>query len=470
MNQNPDAASSKKVALILASLSNFLVPFMVTSLNVALPTIGKELSMDAVLLSWIPTGYLLAAAIFLLPFGRLADIYGRKKLFLLGTIVYTIACVLLPLSRTSFMFIAFRVVEGLGSAAIFATAIAILTSMFPPGERGKALGISAAAIYLGGSLGPPVGGFLTGYLTWRSIFYINIVIGLVVIYLVTTKLKFEWREAKGEKLDYGGSIVYGISLSALIIGFSFVNEFYGLLLTAAGIIGLGAFLWIENRIKSPVLNLEVFKKNRTFLWSNIAALINYCTSVGTGFLISLYLQYIKGYNAEHAGLILLAQPVVMMILSPIAGRLSDKMEPRLVATGGMCLTLTGLILFTFLSNSTPIWYIVMALLILGFGFGLFSSPNTNAAMGAVDKKFFGVASGMLSTMRTLGQMLSISIPTLLFALYIGRVQISPEYYPMFLRAAKTAFVVFSCLCFAGIFASLARGKSKNIPGGAPGGH
>lgn len=458
MKDQTSANTSKLVALFVAGMAAFLTPFMVSSLNVALASIGKDFAMSAVVLGWVPTAYLLAASIFLVPFGRIADIYGRKRVFLYGIILYTVACLLLPFSSSGTMLISFRVLEGIGSAAIFGTGVAILTSVYPPNERGKVLGINVAAVYGGLSLGPPIGGFLTQYFTWRSIFFVNVALSLVVIIMVLWKLKGEWAEAKGEGFDLAGSLVYGVSLAALISGFSLLPHVPGIVLVAVGLSGLFLFIQWEMRATHPVLNIGLFRGNPAFAWSNLAALFNYSATAGVGFLLSLYLQYIRGFAPEHVGLVLLAQPVVMMILSPVAGRLSDRIEPRIVASIGMALTTTGLVLLVFLTEGTQLWYIFLCLVVLGLGFGLFSSPNTNAVMSSVSRKFYGVASGTIGTMRLIGQMFSLAIAMLLFALFIGSVQITPAYHPHLLTSMKTAFVIFAVLCFGGIFASLARGK------------
>jgi MFS family permease len=225
-----------------------------------------------------------------------------------------------------------------------------------------------------------------------------------------------------------------------------------------GVLGLLLFIRWEMGAKSPLLNIGLFRNNPVFTWSNVAALINYSATAGVAFLLSLYLQYIKGFTPEHAGLILISQPIVMTALSPVAGRLSDRLEPQVVASIGMALTTAGLLALIFLSQNTDLWFILLSLVILGLGFGLFSSPNTNAVMSSVDKRFYAVASGTVGTMRLLGQMFSLAIVVLLFALYIGRVQIVPANYPLFMSSLKTAFIIFAALCFGGIFASLARGK------------
>ena len=451
---------SKGAALLVAAMAGFLTPFMVSSISIALPAIGHDFKLNAVILAWIPTAYLLAASILLVPFGRIADIYGRKKVFLAGISLYTLACLLLPLSNSELLLIVFRILEGIGSAAIFCTSTAILISAFPPGERGKALGINVATVYAGLSFGPVIGGFMTSHFGWRSIFYVNVPLGLFIIGLVLTKLKAEWTEAKGEKLDIASSIVYGLALAALIIGFSMIPSFHGIWLLAAGFAGVLAFVSLETRLEHPVLNLNLFRHNTVFTMSNIAALINYCATAGVGLMLSLYLQYIKGFTPEKAGLVLLAQPLVQSALSPIAGRFSDRFEPRIVATIGMALSTAGLALLVFLGRNTAVGYVAACLVLLGLGFGLFSSPNTNAVMSSVDRKFLGVASATLGTMRLVGQMLSLATAMLLFSLIIGKVQITPEYYDSFLKSVKVGFTVFAVLCFLGIFASLARGKVK----------
>ena len=446
--------------MIVAVMGSFLPPFMGGSINVALPSIGEELSIDAVTLNWVATSYLLAAAMFLVPFGRLADIYGRKRFFTAGMIVYAISSFLCALSFSTISLIIFRVLQGIGSAMVFGTGIAIVTSVFPVGERGKALGINVASVYIGLSLGPFLGGILTEQLSWRSIFLINVPLSMAALVPIFWKLKSEWAEAKGEKFDLTGSLVYSLALIAVMYGLSLLPEMAGVWLLVAGVLGAYAFIMIEMKVRSPVLNMALFKANPVFLFSNLAALCNYSATFAVSFLLSLYLQYIKGFSPLHAGIILVSQPVVMAIISPLSGRLSDRIEPRLVASAGMALTTTGLALLIFLNEDTGMAFILVSLIILGLGFGLFSSPNTNAIMSSVEKKFYGVASGTVGTMRLIGQMLSMGIAILLFALYLGRTQIIPAYYPEFMESVRMAFIIFAVLCFGGVFASIARGKMR----------
>jgi EmrB/QacA subfamily drug resistance transporter len=453
-------AVSKRSALVVATLTSFMTPFMGSSINIALPSIEKEFQIDAVLLSWVATSYLLAAAISLVPFGRLADIYGRKKIFTYGIVVFTISSFLSAISISAPMLILFRVFQGIGSAMIFATGMAILTSVFPPGERGKVLGINVAAVYIGLSVGPFLGGFLTQHFTWRSIFLVTIPLGLIIISLVLSKLKGEWADAKGEKFDLTGSMIYILAIIAVMYGISLLPAMRSLWLILCGLSGILAFVKWEMKIENPVFDLNLFRTNRVFAFSNLAALINYSATFAVAFLLSLYLQFIKELSPQSAGLILISQPIVQAVFSPFAGRLSDRIEPRIIASIGMILSFVGLSLFTFLNENSTLEFIVANLILLGFGFALFSSPNTNAIMSSVEKRFYGLASGSVGTMRLLGMMLSMGIATLIFAIFIGRVQITIEYYPVFIKSVGVAFIIFSILCFGGIFASLVRGRLR----------
>jgi len=460
VNSHVSGDTSKGVVLLVATMAAFLFPFMGSSVNIALPSIGRELSLYAVTLGWVSTAYLLSSATLLVPFGRIADLHGRKRIFTYGIIIYTASSFLSGTASSAAMLISFRVLQGIGGAMIAGTGVALLTSVYPADETGKALGINVAATYAGLSLGPVLGGVLTQHFGWRSIFLINVPLGLVVIGVILWKLKGDWAEARGEKFDLAGSIIYSLALVALVYGFTILPEMLGIWLIVAGVIGFSAFVRWEMKTRSPVLDIDLFTNNRVFAFSNLAALINYSATYAVAFFMSLYLQYIRGFSPQGAGLILVAMPAVQAIFSPLAGRLSDRIEPRVIASTGMALTTAGLVLFIFLNEETSLEFIMGALILIGFGFALFSSPNTNAVMSAAPKTAYGVASATVATMRQVGMVLSMGVAMLMFALYMGRVEITPEYYPVFLESMKTSFIIFAVLCFGGIFASLARGKVR----------
>jgi EmrB/QacA subfamily drug resistance transporter len=455
-----DDKATRLSALIIASLSSFITPFMVSAINIALPSIEKEFKTDAVLLSWVATSYLLAAAVSMVPSGKLADIYGRKKIFLTGMIIFTISSSLAAFAVSVPILIFFRVFQGIGTAMIFATGIAILTSVYPVEERGRVLGIAVAAVYTGLSCGPFFGGWLTHYFTWRSLFLINIPMGVLIVLLVLLRLKGEWIGAKNEKFDLTGSIIYGIAIVAIMYGVSQLPALFSVLLLFIGVLALVGFVKWETKVQHPVFEVKLFITSRVFAFSCLAALIHYSATFAVAFLLSLYLQYIKALSPQGAGMILMAQPIMMVLFSPLAGKLSDRIEPRIIASLGMALTALGLLLLILVSRQTVLAFIIISLIIIGIGFALFSSPNMNAIMSSVDKRFYGIASGSVGTMRLLGQMLSMGIATLIFSLFIGRAQITPEYYPMLIKSVKVGFSIFSFLCVVGIFFSLSRGQLR----------
>ncbi len=448
----------KTIVLVSASLAVIFLTMMSSSLNVAIPTISDEFHSDAVTLGWMVTAFVLTSAIFALPSGRIADILGLKRIFLYGMVLYTLISAVAIFSNSPAMLIACRAVQGTAAAMIAVNSVALVTAVYPLPERGKALGINIACVYAGSALGPFLGGILTEHLGWRSIFAVNIPVGIIVILFLVWKVKGEWRQSRGEKFDYWGSVIFGLALFILMFGFSKLPGLLGGILVFAGIAGIAVFFLWESRIKSPVLDIKIFRGNRVFLFSNAAALISYTAIFAVSFLLSLYLQYIRGFSAEQAGLILVAQPVVQSALSPFTGRLSDRIEPRLVASAGMALIFAGLLGLALFSRDTANWIIIMVLVVLGMGFALFSSPNSNAIMSSINPRYLGIGSAVMSTMRSMGQTFSLGITMIVMAVVIGPVVITPQYYGSFLSCFKIAFAIFAALCFTGIFASLSRGK------------
>ncbi len=449
---------SKMTVLFVASLASFLTPFMGSSINIALPVIGSELGGDAVLLTWIPTSYLLATAVFIVPFARLADIRGKVRIFTGGILTYTFASLLSAAAPSILALIAFRILQGLGGAMIFGTGVALITSVFPPKERGRALGYNVAAVYLGLSLGPVLGGFLTHNLGWRSIFVLNVIIGVIVSIFALKKLESDWRAGAAEPFDIPGSVMYAVMLVLIMYGFSRLPSATGVGSFVLGLVALLVFLGRELRIEHPVLEVRLFLENRVFGFSNMAALINYSATYAIAYLLSLYLQYVKGMDAQAAGIILIAQPLIQTLFSPLAGRISDNIEPCYVASVGMGLATAGLVLLTFITEGTSIFLIIGVQMILGLGFALFSSPNTNAVMSSVKKERYGIASGTLATMRLIGMMLSMGIVLITFSVFLGRVEVTPDVLPLFMTGVKAAFALFAVLCAFGVVASLQRGR------------
>jgi len=454
--------------LLVATLAAFLTPFMGSAINLAIPAIGRELNGNAIMLNWIVTSFLLVSAAFLLPFGRLADMRGRKRIFVGGLGLFAVASLMCGISNSLVLLLVSRIFQGLGATMMFSTGMALVTAAFPPQERGKVLGLNAAAVYVGLSAGPVLGGFLTHYLGWRSIFWMVAVLALAVIAASIRWLPEDRLADSHERYDTLGAILIMISLIALIYGASSLHTLtVGPAITVCGVVGLALFAVHEIRADHPLLNIRVLAANTTFAFSNVAALINYSATFSTGYLLSLYLQIVRGYGAQAAGTLLLIQPLLMAVLSPLAGRLSDRTQPRVVSSVGMGVTAIGLVILATLRQGTEIWIVAGVLVLLGIGFALFASPNTNAVMSSVDRRFYGVASSTIGTMRLVGQAISMAIVSFIFAANLGQAKITPAVGPQLMQSTTEAFLVFAVMCGFGVFFSLARGRvarGDNQPG------
>ncbi len=451
-------ADLRRVALLISSLASFMTPFMVSSVNIALPIMGRELTMSAVGLGWVGSAYLLGAAVFLVPFGRLADLYGRKRIFVQGVAVYCLSSFALAAVPNAALLIALRVVQGISASMMFGTSVALLISIYPAKERGRALGIVTASVYLGLSVGPFAGGFITDYLGWRSLFIISALLGVVVFVITVLRLKGEWAAEERAPFDTGGAVLFVLMLTAILYGLSSLSQAWGWGLLAAGAMGAVWFFRRETVRPAPLVGASQFRGNTAFIYSNTAALINYAATFAVSFLLSLYLQYVKGLSPQQAGTVMVAQPIVMTIFSPAAGKLSDRIQPQFVASIGMGLAAAGLFGLAFLNFDTSLLFIVIWLGVLGFGFALFSSPNTNAVMSSVSKKHYGVASAVLGTMRLSGQMLSMAAATLILAWQVGKRPLSVELRPELMNGTRIAFAIFAVLCAIGVIFSFSRGK------------
>lgn len=453
---------NKNVVLAISVLASFAGALMFSSTNVILPTIGKDLGAGAVLLGWVVSVPSLTMAAIMLPLGRIADIYGRKKIFLYGTLIGCLGFFLGGMAGSVPLLICFQIIQGVGNGIVVGTSVAIITSVFPLTERGKAIGIIVTAVYIGGAMGPFLGGMLTQFLSWRSVFFLCAVLLLLAAILIILKLKGEWVDAQGEKFDLVGSVFLAVSLVLIVYGFSRLPEKPGIVFVPLGLAGLLLFAWWEKRDPNPVLNIDLFLRNKTFIFSNLSVLAHY-TAFTSMFLLSLYLQNIRGFTPSNAGLIMLVHPVCMAVVASISGRLSDRIEPRKIAAAGLALIFAALVILSFFIGYSSLWLIVICLVVLGVGTGLFSSPNTNAVMSAVEKKHLGVASASVGMMRSIGGSLGMALTMIIISVYIGDVQITTEYFHGFLTSMRVVFGIVSLIVLIGFFSQLAsRKKTSDI--------
>ena len=449
--------TSPRIALILVCITSFITPLMLSGVNVAIPAIAAELRADAVLLSWIPTAYLLATAVFLLPAGRLGDLLGRKKMYLSGMAVMALGSALAATAGDIQLLLACRVIQGVATAMMATSGIPMLVSIFPSHRRGSVVGMTTACVYFGLTGGPLIGGLCTHYLSWHAIFLIHVPVLLILIVLGIKYLHGEWTGDTQQRFDVGGAAIFAFGISSLIYGLSLLPAPHSAWLICIGVVLLAGFFQLEKRVTDPIMDVRLLFDNRLFLFSSMASLFLYSASFGLSYLMSLYLQYIKAMSPNMAGMVMMSQPVMMAFLSPLTGRLSDRVEPRLLASAGLILNVTGYFLLSRSGMDTHVIYIVLCLFTTGIGFSLFSSPNINAILGSVQREQLGIASGITSTVRVLGQMFGMAIITTIFALNMGRVQITPELYPVLLHNVKVCLTISSGLAGIALLFSLSRG-------------
>lgn len=448
----------QKSTITVVIITSLITTFTASALNLSIPAIGEEFKAGASSIGWIINGFILASAAMSVPFGRIADLTGRKRILVTGILIFSLCCGGIILTGSMELFIALRIAQGIGAAMIFATNQAVLISAFPPQKRGKVLGYSIASTYTGLSAGPVVGGFLNHYLGWRSIFILTFIISVIVFVIAAKKLPASYTAGNGgQSTDMTGIILYVGTIVSIMYGLSaYSTTDFAKYLIPAGIIIMVMFIYHELRIKSPIIKIRLFIKNTGYLLSNISALLNYGATFAIGYLMSIYLQIIKGYDSQISGIILISQPLIMALLSPYAGKLSDRISPFRLASFGMALCALGLFSFTFVSEGYPLILIIANLVVVGVGFAFFSSPNTNAVMACVEPMDYGVASSILATMRTLGQSTGMAVLSFIVAHQVGNVPIAEANVPLLINAMRISFIVFTALCILGVFFSLKR--------------
>jgi MFS family permease len=460
--------TTRNIVLAVATLSGLVTTFAASGIVVATKQIGDEFQLSAVVLSWIPLTYVLAAAAVLMTVGKIADLFGRMKVFIIGLVGFTVISFAAAFATSGAMLITLRTLQGLTASLLFATNIALISLSHPPEVRGRALGIMTSGVYLGSTAGPILGGVIVDHLGgWRALFIFVGVVALITTALTLWKLRsVDWKESKQGRFDVVGSVVWALALPALLLGFTFLPELLGIFLVAGGALGFAFFVWWETQAADPLLRVNLLRHNRAFAFSNAAALINYSATYAMSFLLALYLEFNRGLSAKEFGYALVAAPVLQTIVSPFAGRLADRLQPRLVAATGQALCVLGLLAFVFLGEETPYWFIITALAVLGVGFGLFASPVAHLVMGSVDRREVGTASATLATMRVSGQGVSMGISGLVIALLVGRSErVQPVDYPHLLTSVRISFGIFAALCVLGLVAVLL-GKPRHTTDGA----
>ncbi len=457
---NPDGGSPLAV-LVTVCIVQFMAPFMLTAVGVALPSLGRELSATAMQLSLVEQLYVLSLAMTMLTFGRLGDIKGQRAVLLAGLAAFTALTLSLGFARSVEMVMAQRFFQGVGAAMMLSGSLALVAAAYPPRLRARKIGLVSACTYAGLSLGPVAGGLVTGEFGWRGVFLMSAPIGLAATLMCLFFMRQGKTNAAGDRLDWRGSLAYGLSVGLFMTGAAHAEQSpLGYVMVAAGICGLIVFLRLESRVKSPLLDVTLLTKNRFFALSCLAALGNYAATFGVTFLMSLYLQYARGLPPRQAGLILLTQPVCQVGASLLSGRLAERFEASRLATAGILASAAGLALgAATIGMAPPLWLLYAELALIGTGFGIFITPNSTAIMGSVPKRQFGVASGMVGSMRTLGMAASMTAVTLIFSLLLGGEAVSQDTLPRFIDSMRLGLSAFAALACLGVLASFGRGRT-----------
>ena len=448
---------SKNIVLMICVLLSFFTVFAFNAVMIAVPSIATEYGMNNIVQNWVTIIFLLVVATLSVPAGQICGKYGLKKLTIISVIFFIIVSILNVFATTSEMFLVCRLLLGISVAFLNVTSMSMVVSAFEPYERGKALGINITGVYLGLSLSPFIAGVLDFQLGWRSIVLFSVPFMILILAMIY-KIKDEWITAGDMPIDLKGSIVYIVGMSLFIYGFTTLNQTSGIILTIAGILVLILFGHIELRTKYPVFDIKFFK-NSKFASANFAALCAYLATFAVTTILNYHLQYIKGFDSQLTGIILIIPPLFQVVLAPLAGKWSDHINPQILSAIGMVSGTISLVLFTFLNSGTSLLYLIVAMVFYGVGFGIFSSPNTNVIMSSVPPEATPVASASVSTMRVVGQTMSMGVLTLIFAIVMGNVPITEQYYPLLITSSQITCIICVVLCVASVFASLVGLKS-----------
>lgn len=451
---------TEKIVIFVSFITSFFGVFLSNGIIIGVPAIAQEFAMNNVIQNWIPTIFFLVMAVFTVPAGQISGKYGVKKSLLIGIVIFLIGSAGACLSFSTESFLVFRVIQGIGVAFVNVPAMAMVVSAVKPQNRGKALGFTVTGVYLATSSSPVISGFLVHNLGWRAIFYFVIPFLVLCIILMIWKIPQEWKTYEGQKIDTVGSILYGIGILLFIYGFTTLITPMGLIYTIAGIVLLIIFALWELRQTSPVFNMKLFK-NMKFASSNVAALCSYLAIMVVTTILNYHFQYVRGWDAQMSGMILIITPIIMAIMAPNSGKLSDKIHPQKLAALGMTIASCALLILVFLDGNTPLYMVVAAMILQGIGMGLFSSPNMNAIMSSVPPKEAPTASASQATMRTIGQTMSLGMLTLIFAWVMGSLPLATQYADLIVKSSQTICIICLCACVLAIFASLVGIRSKD---------
>jgi EmrB/QacA subfamily drug resistance transporter len=471
------ALPHKWLVLATVMVGTFMGPLDGSVVNIALPTLTDFFGVPISTVEWVVLAYLLGVSTFLLTFGRLGDMLGLKRVYLVGFGIFAAGSLACAFSWSIWALVGFRVVQAIGAGLLFAVGPAIITQNFPPQERGKALGFVGISVSAGLAVGPTLGGLIIGVAGWPWIFIINVPVSIVAFVMAWRVLPA--RVPQGQRFDPYGAVLSFLTLFPLLLVLS-KGESWGwgspaviglvLLAAASGVM----FVWTELRVTQPVLDLRLFRI-RVFSASVASALGSYIVTATIIFLLPFYLMQVRGFSVEHAGLLLTPIPLATAIVGPFSGSLSDRIGSRFLSTLGLLISMVGVLSFLSLSITTSTLGIAVRVLVPGIGMGLFQPPNSSAIMGAVPRDRLGIASGMVATARNVGMVLGVGMAGLMLSVrepvykrqFLATLPPDLATKQAFLHAAHDALIVAAVICALAALASLVRGDTSGRPIGEP---
>ncbi len=452
--------------LLAIGVGTFMTALDISVVNTVLPVISQTFHQTVSSVQWVVTIYLLVLSGLLLSFGRLGDMRGHKAIYLTGFGIFIVGSLLCGIAPTVVWLTVFRGIQALGAAMLASNSPAILTKNFPAEQRGQVLGLQATMTYLGLTVGPSLGGWLASFFGWRVVLYINVPVGVVFFWLGSHFIPSEVKTKSSESFDYLGALTFLLGLGSLLLGLNQGGRWGWtslptLLLLSGALLLLSVFILIERRVRNPMLDLGLFSKLQ-FSMTTASAVINYIAIYSNIFLMPFYLIQGRGFTPAQAGLILSAQPLVMAVIAPVSGTLSDRIGTRLPAGVGMFILSLGLFLLSRLDGGSSLLAIISALAVVGVGTGIFISPNNSALMGSAPRNQQGIAAGILATARNFGMVLGVGISGAIFttillhggngALFTGELGKNPSLYP----ALDASFLAAALICTLGVVTSAVR--------------
>lgn len=448
---------TRNAVLLAVFFQQLVVPFMMSGIAVALPSIGRDFSAVGTMLALFESSYIGAVAAFLLPFGRLSDMVGRGGIFLYGQILFTLATIALGVSPNTAFFIVFRILQGIGGAMFVSTGLALLTEVFPVHERGRAFGIAIAAVYLGLSMGPTLCGMITTHFGWRFVFFIGVPACLASISISFSAVERKLQKSTASQFDWQGTLLSAAGIGLFVTGGTFFASPLGKGALFFCPLLLSAFVLRQYRSSTPLVDMRHLLGNRTYLGSSLSLYINYSAIFGITFLISVFLQNVYLMTALEAGLIIMIQALVQSASSPVAGKLADRWPAHRIAALGAGMCAVGLCILTMVVRQGAehnLWPIILAMVIEGAGVAAFAASNTKCMMNSVPQSRNGEAGAMNSLMRSSGMMSSMVLITIVLGMVMGHdVEITPATSAAYTEAMQMILAIFTCLCLLATLAS-----------------